>query len=53
MLRTDRWMMVPVSDAFPSEAGRQAYLPGRVAEALMAKALDLFAAPPAAEKLRD
>jgi hypothetical protein len=31
---------------FPSDAGRQAHLQGRVAEALMAQAADLFAEPP-------
>src|SRR6478736_5916644 len=35
-----------IFDAFPDDAGRQAHLSGRVAEALMAKAADLFANPP-------
>jgi quinol monooxygenase YgiN len=35
-----------IFDAFPSEAGRRAHLQGRVAEALMAQAPDLFAEPP-------
>ena len=35
-----------IFDVFPSEAGRQAHLQGRVAEALMAQAADLFAEPP-------
>ncbi|SAL55888.1 hypothetical protein AWB67_02510 [Caballeronia terrestris] len=35
-----------IFDAFPDEAGRQAHLAGKVAEALMAKAADLFANPP-------
>lgn len=40
-----------IFDAFPDESGRQAHLSGRVAEALMAKASDLFAQPPAIEKV--
>jgi quinol monooxygenase YgiN len=40
-----------IFDAFPDEAGRQAHLTGRVAEALMAKAADLFASPPVIEKV--
>lgn len=39
-----------IFDAFPDEAGRDAHLSGRVAEALMANAADLFAEPPAIEK---
>jgi quinol monooxygenase YgiN len=39
-----------IFDAFPDEAGRQAHLTGRVAAALMAKASDLLASPPAIEK---
>lgn len=35
-----------IFDAFPDDAGRQAHLSGKVAEALMAKAADLFATPP-------
>jgi quinol monooxygenase YgiN len=35
-----------IFDVFPSDAGRQAHLQGRVAEALMAQAQDLFAEPP-------
>jgi quinol monooxygenase YgiN len=35
-----------IFDAFPDEAGRDAHLAGRVAEALMAKAGELFASPP-------
>jgi quinol monooxygenase YgiN len=38
-----------IFDAFPDEAGRQAHLSGRVAAALMAKASDLLAKPPAIE----
>jgi quinol monooxygenase YgiN len=40
-----------IFDAFPNEAGRQAHLSGRVAAALMAKAGDLLAQPPAIEKV--
>jgi len=40
-----------IFDAFPDEAGRQAHLNGRVAEALMAKAADLFAKPPVIQKV--
>ena len=40
-----------IFDAFPDEAGRQAHLAGRVAEALMAKASDLFSQPPSIEKV--
>jgi len=39
-----------IFDAFPDDAGRQAHLTGKVAEALMAKAGDLFATPPSIEK---
>jgi quinol monooxygenase YgiN len=35
-----------IFDAFPDEAGREAHLAGKVAEALMAKAGELFASPP-------
>lgn len=35
-----------IFDAFPDEAGRQAHLAGRVANALMANASELFAQPP-------
>jgi quinol monooxygenase YgiN len=35
-----------IFDVFPSEAGRQGHLQGRVAEALMAQAADLFSEPP-------
>jgi len=35
-----------IFDAFPDESGRQAHLSGRVAEALMAQAPDLFAEAP-------
>ena len=40
-----------IFDAFPDEAGRQAHLSGRVAAALMQKASDLLAKPPAIEKV--
>lgn len=40
-----------IFDAFPDDAGRQAHLSGRVAAALMAKAPDLLAQPPAIEKV--
>src|SRR5262249_1593612 len=40
-----------IFDAFPDEQGRQAHLSGRVAAALMAKADELLASPPAIEKV--
>ena len=40
-----------IFDAFPDESGRAAHLNGKVAAALMAKAPDLFAQPPAIEKV--
>ena len=40
-----------IFDAFPDDAGRQAHLAGRVAAALMSKAADLLAKPPAIEKI--
>src|SRR4029077_8839906 len=40
-----------IFDAFPDEAGRQAHLSGRVAAALMQKAGELLAKPPAIEKV--
>src|SRR5215831_15015294 len=40
-----------IFDVFPDEAGRQAHLSGRVAAALMAKAPELLAKPPAIEKV--
>jgi quinol monooxygenase YgiN len=39
-----------IFDTFPDYAGRQAHLTGRVAAALMAKAPELLAQPPAIEK---
>jgi quinol monooxygenase YgiN len=38
-----------IFDAFPDDAGRQAHLAGPIAAALMAKAPDLLATPPAIE----
>ena len=35
-----------IFDVFPTDAGRQAHLQGRVAEALMAQAADLFSDAP-------
>jgi quinol monooxygenase YgiN len=40
-----------IFDAFSDEAGRDAHLAGKVAEALMAKAGDLFATPPEIKKV--
>lgn len=40
-----------VFDAFADETGRQAHLNGRIAEALMAQAGDLLAAPPSIEPI--
>lgn len=40
-----------IFDAFRDDAGRQAHLTGPIAKALMAKAPDLFAVPPAIERL--
>ncbi len=40
-----------IFDAFPGEPGRAAHLAGRVAAALMAKAADLLAEPPAIERV--
>jgi quinol monooxygenase YgiN len=40
-----------IFDTFPDDSGRQAHLSGRVAAALMAKAPELFATPPAIEKV--
>lgn len=40
-----------IFDAFPDDAGRQAHLSGRVAEALFAKASELFAQAPSIEKI--
>jgi quinol monooxygenase YgiN len=35
-----------IFDVFPSDSGRQAHLQGRVAEALVTQAADLFSEPP-------
>lgn len=40
-----------IFDAFPTEAGRQAHLSGKVAAALMARAGELFAKPPSIDKI--
>jgi quinol monooxygenase YgiN len=40
-----------IFDAFPDEAGRNAHLSGRVAAALMEKAAEILAEPPAIEKV--
>jgi quinol monooxygenase YgiN len=40
-----------IFDAFEAESGREAHLNGKVAEALMAKADELFASPPKIEKV--
>ncbi len=40
-----------IFDTFQDEAGRQAHLSGKVAEALFAKAPELFAKPPEVQKL--
>ena len=40
-----------IFDVFADDSGRQAHLTGEVAKALMAKAPDLFAKPPAIEKV--
>ena len=40
-----------IFDAFPDDSGRQAHLSGKVAAALMAKASELLAQPPAIEKV--
>lgn len=40
-----------VFDAFPGDAGRQAHIAGKVAEALYAKGPDLFAGRPSIEQI--
>jgi quinol monooxygenase YgiN len=40
-----------IFDAFADEAGRQRHLNGPIAQALMAKAAELFAVPPVIEPL--
>jgi len=55
---TTAWFAVRLSssefaifDVFPDDSGRQAHLSGKVAEALMAQAPDLFAQPPDIKQL--
>lgn len=40
-----------IFDAFPDDAGREAHLAGKVAEALMARAGELFSTPPQIERI--
>jgi quinol monooxygenase YgiN len=40
-----------IFDTFPDDAGRQAHLNGRVAAALMAKAVELLSQPPKIEQV--
>jgi quinol monooxygenase YgiN len=40
-----------IFDAFPDDAGRDAHLTGKVAEALRARAEELFRLPPQIEKI--
>lgn len=40
-----------IFDVFPDEAGRQAHLSGRVAQALTARASELFAVAPVIERI--
>src|SRR5512143_2399292 len=40
-----------IFDACPDESGRQAHLSGQVADALMARASELFSKPPVIEKV--
>jgi len=40
-----------IFDVFPDDAGRDAHLGGRVAEALMAQAPDLFSGEPSIQKV--
>jgi len=40
-----------IFDAFPDDAGRQAHLAGRVADALMAQAPELLEQPPVIESV--
>lgn len=40
-----------IFDAFPDEGGRQAHLAGRLAAALMSRAAELLAKPPAIEQV--
>ena len=50
---TTAWLVISLGgsdfaivDFFPDDSGRQAHLSGKVAEALMAQADDLFSVPP-------
>jgi quinol monooxygenase YgiN len=40
-----------IFDAFPDDSAREAHLHGKVAEALQARASELFARPPSIEKI--
>ncbi len=40
-----------IFDVFPDDSGRQAHLSGKVAEALMARADELFAQPPEIQQI--
>jgi quinol monooxygenase YgiN len=40
-----------IFDAFPDDSGRQAHLSGQIAAALMERAAELFAQPPAIEEV--
>jgi quinol monooxygenase YgiN len=40
-----------IFDVFPTEAGRDRHLAGPVAEALLARAAELFSEPPAIERI--
>jgi quinol monooxygenase YgiN len=55
---TTSWYAIQLSpstfgifDTFPDEAGREAHLHGKVAEALLRKAPELFAFPPRIERV--
>ena len=41
-----------IFDVFPTESGRERHLAGAVAEALAARAADLFSQPPAIERVQ-
>jgi quinol monooxygenase YgiN len=44
-------MTYGIFDAFPDDAGRDAHLAGKVADALKARAEELFRSPPQIEKI--
>ncbi|MAU97929.1 MAG: antibiotic biosynthesis monooxygenase [Fulvimarina sp.] len=44
-------MTYGIFDAFPDDAGRDAHLAGKVAEALKSRAEELFRSPPQIEKI--